>query len=177
MRVLIFDDVVAARRETFELPGLEVSVHAHADDAVAIIAATSPPPDLVCMDFAMGPGHRDGESVIRDLRAAGYRGKILATSSDPTANDPLQLVEARDDLAARLEAGYEQELLDQALARVRMRVEPQTWEAFRLTTFDALSGAEVAARLGVAVTSVYKARSNVQKLLQAEVRDLEGGGP
>jgi RNA polymerase sigma-70 factor (ECF subfamily) len=58
---------------------------------------------------------------------------------------------------------------------VRPRVQPLTWEAFRLTAFEGLSGAEAATRLKMAVTSVYKARSNVQKLLEAEVRYMEGG--
>jgi RNA polymerase sigma-70 factor (ECF subfamily) len=90
--------------------------------------------------------------------------------------DPLQTLAARDELGARLEAAYEQELVEHALARVRPRVQPPTWEAFRLTAFEGLSGAEAAARLGMAVTSIYKAKSNVQKLLEAEVRYLEGGG-
>jgi DNA-directed RNA polymerase specialized sigma24 family protein len=84
---------------------------------------------------------------------------------------------ARDDLAAQLEGAYDQELLDQSLVRLRSRVQPQTWDAFRLTTYDGLSGAEAAARLGMPVTSVYKARSNIQKLLESEVRYLEGGQP
>ena len=33
LRVAIFDDVVAARRETFHIRGLEVDVYGHADDA------------------------------------------------------------------------------------------------------------------------------------------------
>jgi CheY-like chemotaxis protein len=98
MRIVISDDVVAARRETFELPGLDVQVYAHADDALAIIAAISPPPDLVCMDYAMGAGHRDGEEVIRDLRTAGFRGRILATSSDPQANERMRAAGADDAL-------------------------------------------------------------------------------
>ena len=64
-----------------------------------------------------------------------------------------------------------------ARQRVHLRVQPQTWEAFRLIAFDGLSGAEAAARLGLPVTRVYKAKSNVQKLLEAEVRYLEGGEP
>jgi RNA polymerase sigma-70 factor (ECF subfamily) len=101
----------------------------------------------------------------------------LAAGGGAVADDPLQSLAARDDLAERLEGAYEQEVLGQALARVRERVLPQTWDAFRLTAFDGLSGAEAAARLGMPVTSVYKAKSNVQKMLEAEVRDLEGGGP
>jgi RNA polymerase sigma-70 factor (ECF subfamily) len=81
---------------------------------------------------------------------------------------------ARDDLAAWVQGAYEQELLDEALVRVRPRVQPQTWQAFCLTTYEGLTGAEAAARLGIAITSVYKAKSNIQKLLEEEVRYLEG---
>jgi RNA polymerase sigma-70 factor (ECF subfamily) len=56
---------------------------------------------------------------------------------------------------------------------VRTRVQPHTWEAFRLTTYDGLAGPDVARQLGISVTSVYKAKSNVQKLLNSEVRALE----
>ena len=89
-------------------------------------------------------------------------------------HEPLESLEARDDLAAWVENMYEQELLDEAVVRVRSRVHPQTWQAFCLTTYEGLSGAEVATRLGMAITSVYKAKSNIQKLLEQEVRGLEG---
>jgi RNA polymerase sigma-70 factor (ECF subfamily) len=84
---------------------------------------------------------------------------------------------ARDDLAAWIEEVYEQELMDEAIVRVRTRVMPQTWQAFCLTTYEGLSGAEVAGRLQMAITSVYKAKSNIRKLLEEEVRSLEGEHP
>jgi DNA-directed RNA polymerase specialized sigma24 family protein len=74
-----------------------------------------------------------------------------------------------------MEAAYEQELVECALVRVHPRVQPLTWEAFRLTALEGVPGAEASARLGMAVTSVYKAKSNVLKLLGAEVQYLEGG--
>lgn len=110
--------------------------------------------------------HNAWQDLARTRRAAAAGG-----------DDPLQSVAARDDLAAGVEAAYEQELLDRAMERIRPRVQPQTWDAFRLTAFDGLSGADAAARLGMPITSVYKAKSNVQKLLEAEVRELDGGGP
>jgi RNA polymerase sigma-70 factor (ECF subfamily) len=61
-----------------------------------------------------------------------------------------------------------------ALARVRPRVQPLTWEAFHLTALEGLSGARASVQLGMAVCSVYKAKSNVLKLLEAEVHYLEG---
>jgi RNA polymerase sigma-70 factor (ECF subfamily) len=92
-----------------------------------------------------------------------------------TSDDSLQALAARDDLGQQMEAAYEQELMEYALVRVRPRVHPHTWEAFRLTALEGLSGANASAKLGMAVTSVYKAKSNVLKLLEADVHYLEGG--
>jgi len=98
----------------------------------------------------------------------------IARGGESQPDDPLQSIAARDDLAVWMEGTYEQELMDEAFVRVRPRVQPQTWQAFCLTTYEGLSGAEAAARLGMPVTSVYKAKSNIRKLLEAEVRQLEG---
>jgi RNA polymerase sigma-70 factor (ECF subfamily) len=86
----------------------------------------------------------------------------------------LETVEARDDLTRRLEAEFDRELLEEATLRVRARVAGPTWEAFRLTALEGLSGAEAAARLGMNVYTVFKAKNRVQKLLQAEVAQLGG---
>jgi RNA polymerase sigma factor (sigma-70 family) len=87
-------------------------------------------------------------------------------------------VEARDDLVTRLADAYDHELLDLAMDRVRLRVEPRTWEAFRLSAIEGLSGAAVAAAVGMEVATAYKARSKVQKMLHEEVRRLgEDAGP
>jgi RNA polymerase sigma-70 factor (ECF subfamily) len=113
--------------------------------------------------------HHAWQDLVRDRRKMAGGGK--AASDD----DPLQALAARDDLGEQLEAGCKQELMECALVRVRPRVQPLTWEAFRLTALEELSGAQAAAQLGMAVTSVYKAKSNVLKLLEAEVHYLEGG--
>jgi RNA polymerase sigma factor (sigma-70 family) len=86
----------------------------------------------------------------------------------------LQSVEARDDLLGRLDEAFDRELLNEAVARVRLRVAPQTWEAFRLTAQEGLPGAEAAARIGMQAAQVYVAKRRVQKMLQDEVRALEG---
>jgi RNA polymerase sigma-70 factor (ECF subfamily) len=103
------------------------------------------------------------------------RRKMVEGGNAAGNDDPLQALAARDDLEEQLQTAYEQELVECALARVHPRVQPSTWEAFRLTVCEQLSGAEAADQLGMAVTSVYKAKSNVLKLLQAEVHFLEGG--
>ena len=88
--------------------------------------------------------------------------------------EALLSVEAGSDLEQRMEEAFDLELLEMATNRVRDRIQPQTWEAFRLTALDGLSGAEAGARLGMPVASVFKAKSNVQKMLQEEITRLEG---
>jgi RNA polymerase sigma-70 factor (ECF subfamily) len=85
----------------------------------------------------------------------------------------LESVEAGDDLVRRLNEQFDQEVLAEAQAQVQQRVEPHTWEAFRLTAMEGLSGAEAAARLGLKVATVYKAKSKVQQMLHEEVARLE----
>jgi RNA polymerase sigma-70 factor (ECF subfamily) len=85
----------------------------------------------------------------------------------------LESVEARDDLLRQLAEECDRELLEEAMKRAQPRVEPQTWEAFRLTALEHQSGAEVANRLGIAVTAVFKAKSRVQKMLQEELQQIE----
>jgi RNA polymerase sigma-70 factor (ECF subfamily) len=59
--------------------------------------------------------------------------------------------------------------------RVRLRVAPHTWEAFRLAALEGLPVAEVAARVDLQVAMVYVAKSKVQKMLQEEIGKLEMG--
>jgi RNA polymerase sigma-70 factor (ECF subfamily) len=93
-------------------------------------------------------------------------------SGHPTEWASLATAEAREDLLRRIEDEFDLELLEQAMARVRGRVEPATWEAFRLTALEGVPAAEAAHRLGKQVANVYVLRSNVQKLLQATVAEL-----
>lgn len=99
LKVAIFDDVVAARAEVFHIPGLVVDVHPHADDADAI--CTRGGYDVVFMDFAMGQGRKDGARATRDLRTAGFRGRIIAISSDPAANAAMCAAGAEESLAKK----------------------------------------------------------------------------
>jgi RNA polymerase sigma factor (sigma-70 family) len=87
----------------------------------------------------------------------------------------LLTLEAREDLAQKLEEAFDLELLEAAKVRVRLRVAPHTWEAFRLMAVERLPVAEVAARVQLQVAMVYVAKSKVQKMLQEEVKKLERG--
>ena len=99
LKVAIFDDVVAARGEHFHIPGLDVAVFPHADDAVH--ACTHDAYELVFMDFAMGRGRKDGSRAITDLRTAGFTNRIIGISSDPAANAAMRAAGADDALASK----------------------------------------------------------------------------
>jgi RNA polymerase sigma-70 factor (ECF subfamily) len=110
-----------------------------------------------------------------DFVSAGQRGG--RASGDSATFECLHSLQARDDLLTRLEAEFDHEILEEASARVQLRVEPDSWEAFRLITLEGLSGTEAAQRLGKEVSAVFKARSRVQALLRDEICKMEGDDP
>jgi RNA polymerase sigma-70 factor (ECF subfamily) len=99
--------------------------------------------------------------------------KAVVAAGGSQALELLQAVEARDDLLRRLEDEFDRELLDEAIARVRLRVTPRTMEAFKRTALQGQSGAEAGQALGMKVATVFVAKSKVQKMLQEELKKLE----
>ena len=97
-------------------------------------------------------------------------------TGDSAVEEHLHTLPARDDLVAHLEEQFDREVLEEASVRIRLRVEPSSWQAFQMTAEQGLTAAEAAARLGKQVAAVAKARRRVQKMLQQEVRKLEGDG-
>lgn len=82
-------------------------------------------------------------------------------------------LEACYQAASRTDQGRESELLEIASRRVEARVKPATWEAFRLTAMEGLTGAEAARRMGIRVAHVFVAKHRVLTMLQEEIRFLE----
>jgi RNA polymerase sigma factor (sigma-70 family) len=105
----------------------------------------------------------------------GRRRRHLA-SGGSAVQEQMLCVEARDDLSRKLEAAFDLELLETATARVRLRVAPHTWEAFRLVALEGAAVPDVAARLHMQVAMVYVAKSKVQRMLHEEIRRLERDG-
>jgi RNA polymerase sigma-70 factor (ECF subfamily) len=97
-------------------------------------------------------------------------------SGDDVTAESLKTLPARDDLVARLEEQFDHDILEEATARVRLRIEPATWEAFELLAVEELSGAEAARRLNRSVAAVFKAKTRVQAMLRDEIARLEGDG-
>jgi RNA polymerase sigma-70 factor (ECF subfamily) len=94
-------------------------------------------------------------------------------SGDTLVMERLLSTAASDDLVKQMEEEYDRELLAEASQRVRLRVAPRTWEAFRLTALENLSGAEAASRIGMQVAQVFVAKRRVQKMLKEEVARLD----
>ena len=109
------------------------------------------------------------QHALSDLMTS--RNRALGDGAIPI----LGSIEARADLENRIEELFDRELLDVAIARVRERVAPVTWAAYRLTTFEEYSGAQASKLLGIPVASVFVAKHRVHKILKEEVAKLEGG--
>jgi RNA polymerase sigma factor (sigma-70 family) len=110
------------------------------------------------------------QRVLSDLMAS--RRRVVGSRAIPL----LETVEARADLERRIEEIFNRELLDLAISRVRERVAPATWDAFRLTAFEECTGAQASRLLDMPVASVFVAKHRVQKMLKDEIQKLEGTG-
>ena len=92
-------------------------------------------------------------------------GCATAESIDPGQSDAM--VQQAFDLE------YRRAMFHRAATVVRERVSDVTWSAFAATAIDAVPAAAVSQQLGIAVGSVYVARSRVMKMLRAEIERLE----
>src|SRR5262249_4185146 len=100
-----------------------------------------------------------------------------AGAGDSGVLEQLRTVASRDDLVKSLEQAFDLELLEEARARVRLRVSARDWQSFEDLAVAGRSGPDVARELGLRVTAVLMAKSRVQKKLRAEIRRLEGANP
>jgi RNA polymerase sigma-70 factor (ECF subfamily) len=93
--------------------------------------------------------------------------------------EQLQTPAEIEDLVRELDDSLSGEVqrAQQIAARVRERVKPVTWDAFWRTAIEERPAAEVAAQLGLTVTSVYVAKNRVGKLLRVEAAKLQALAP
>ena len=85
------------------------------------------------------------KNACRDYMADRRRSIGAVARGETDQAELIQTALAREDLARRLEEEFDLELLEEAERRVRQRVAPHTWEAYRLTAIEGLSGTEAAA--------------------------------
>ena len=114
-------------------------------------------------------------NTVRDLgrdwqrkgRASGdERLQQLAVSvEDPVAIQALE---------EAIDGAHREQILQEAEARVALRVQPHTWKAYRLTAIQQQPAAQVARELEMRISEVYVAKSRVIKMLRETVAVLEG---
>jgi RNA polymerase sigma-70 factor (ECF subfamily) len=81
----------------------------------------------------------------------------------------LASVEAQRDLESRLNEEYDLELLELAEMRVRLRVQPQSWDAYRLFCKEQLSLKEAAKALDIPAGHISKYAGRVRDLIASEI--------
>src|SRR6516162_13026 len=99
--------------------------------------------------------------------------RARAAPGDIQVHEWMHTIEAREYLVQKLEEAFDYELLEEAKVRVRLRIAPHTWEAFRLVALEGLPATEVATTIHMQVAMVYVAKGKVQKMLREEIRRLE----
>jgi RNA polymerase sigma factor (sigma-70 family) len=77
------------------------------------------------------------------------------------------------DESAQWERAYQASLFAWAAEQIRPTIQASTWEAFRLTAVEGMSGKEAAGQLGMSVAAVYLARSRVMARLRAVIQDVQ----
>jgi len=98
--------------------------------------------------------------------------RAVQGSGDSECLQRLLAKESGDDLLRQLDEPFEQELLEEAMARVRERITARTWDVFYRLTFLQQSGRQVADALGIGIGAAYMAKNRVQDMLREEIGRL-----
>ena len=109
---------------------------------------------------------RSREVAGRGTRGIGGDGSVAILDGVDTPGDDAEWTSA-----------FHARILEVALGRVRPGFEPVTWSAFSGVWADGLPAPEVARALGLAIDSVYAAKSRVLKRLREEVLALADDMP
>jgi RNA polymerase sigma factor (sigma-70 family) len=105
--------------------------------------------------------------VLNLWKARGSSDSQLLQCIDSSA------VPADESLFEEIERGYREELLRRARAEVQLRVQPQTFAAWQITTEEQLPVPQVANELHMPVSEIYVARSRVLRMLRETAERME----
>lgn len=100
-------------------------------------------------------------------------GKGLTDEPELNMDRILENRNARDHLLQLFDQWATQEILDLAMANVRRRVEPNSWQAFELLTFQFKKAEEVGRELQMSAQNVYLIVFRVRKMIAAEMALLD----
>lgn len=100
------------------------------------------------------------------------RQKRVATRRLPGSGQPVDGLEAGDDLAALTDAEYRRHLVNRAMRIMQADFEPATWQAFWQHGVLGRPAAEVAAEQGLTIAAVYCGKLRVVARLRLELHGL-----
>jgi len=97
-----------------------------------------------------------------------------AVKKNRRAKELLDNLAAQKGLMEELKPQFDREALEEAMARAELRVERNTWEAFRLTAIEELSASEAADQLKIPESRIRVYKYRVTKLIREEMQKLGG---
>jgi CheY-like chemotaxis protein len=115
MKAIIFDDELILRPAHYRIPGIELTLLPHADQAVAV--ARRERPDVVLMDFTMHAERSGAEAVAALCELRDRQGLdlfIVAISTDPAANQRMLDAGADDAVPKTHVRGYLEKFLERS---------------------------------------------------------------
>lgn len=123
-----------------------------------------------------------GFDGFRRERRGGFRAWLRTLAFSATMRwyqkNPRMDAQTAEALARNIQKNliesYDLELADIAIKRVRLEVNPRTWEMFERTRLNREPAKEVAASLGVSVLTVYSASQRTGRRLAEVFSQLDG---
>jgi RNA polymerase sigma-70 factor (ECF subfamily) len=104
------------------------------------------------------------------------RRRVCGNGAGTQAQELVESLETREDLVTALADVFDLEVLEEAQARVRLKVTPRDWKIFEGLAVEGRPGPAVAGELKMSATAVLMAKSRVLKKLRQEIRRLDGTG-
>jgi RNA polymerase sigma factor (sigma-70 family) len=133
---------------------------------------------VFCHDRSLGRFRDWLGSVVRNKVAQRRRAPAERHRARGNNGDHLSELEAAGDAPdAAWEAAFDQAMLAFLLDKIRLEVQPRTYQAFEAFTLGGCSGAEAARLTGLTRNAVYQARKNILRRLRELGAVFEEQGP
>jgi RNA polymerase sigma-70 factor (ECF subfamily) len=110
---------------------------------------------------------------LQSVRQAIYRNRQTRVRFDLASSLSESTMRTID---TQIDELIEREAFELAIRRARSECNDKSWEAYRLITFERLSGSQVAERLGISIDLAYKSKERFERQLNAQLLALESIG-
>lgn len=115
------------------------------------------------------------------LKVVAWRTWKKIENKTPTLRSSVNLIGSALEIAEMAETDFikqfeliaDSEIMAMACHRVRSRIDSKAWDIFVMTDCNNISGAEVAAKMGLSVGAVHTTSCRVRKMIRDEVAILD----